>query len=370
VPAEAPRAGLEEQLVALQIRRIEKARDFVALAPVWFRLLSESGQTSPFLSYDWFWCCWHGVWPQRHPEILLVEKAGIPVAIIPLMHWRSRVHGLPVRHISFLECPYTPEVDLLTVHEHDEILAIFLEHLTNRSDWDIAKLQKLPIASPTVKALEHLLPGRLPWRRDGHHTAPYIAVDGDWDHFCRALNGTSVDLHQCMQTGLRRSGDIRLEERRLVDLESASLQEIFTFMHSSPGAQVTAPMPRQWEFFRVLTQRAAKNDWLSLWTLKLDGHILAIEYQLRSHGRVSILLAGEDPAYSAMLPWPALNLAILQSVFQSGYATEYSIGPAVQHSCPWRPDGYRQTVQLRLYRPSLYTRIMAQLEDASATEYS
>jgi len=355
--------------VDLQIRRIEKARDFVTLAPVWSRLLGESGQTSLFLSYDWFWCCWHGVWPQRHPEILLVEKAGTPVAIIPLMHWRRRVHGLPIRYISFLECPYTPEVDLLTVHGHDEILAVFLEHLTSRSDWDIAKLQKLPIASPTVKALKHLLPDRLPWRCDGHHTAPYAAVDGDWDHFCCMLSGSSMDLHQYIHAELHHAGDIRLEERRLVDLESSSLQEIFTFMHSSPSAQVIAPMPRLSEFFRVLTQRAAKNGWLSLWTLTLNGHILAFEYQLRSHGRVSVLLAGEDLGYSPMRPWPALNLAILQSVFQSGNTTEYSIGPAVQSSCLWQPDGHRQTVQLKLYRPSLYSRIMAQLEDASATEY-
>jgi len=96
---------------------------------------------------------------------------------------------------------------------------------------------------------------------------------------------------------------------------------------------------------------------------------LAIEYQLRSYGSVSVLLAGEDPAYRAILPWSALNLAILQSGFQSGNATEYSIGPAVQSSCLWQPNGHRQTVQLKLYRPSLYTRIMAQLEDASATEY-
>ena len=91
--------------MTLRIRRIDHARDFVALEPIWSRLTNETGQTSPFLSYDWFWCCWHGVVPQRHPEILVVEDGDTPVAIIPLMHWRARLYGLPIRYISFLEWP-------------------------------------------------------------------------------------------------------------------------------------------------------------------------------------------------------------------------------------------------------------------------
>jgi CelD/BcsL family acetyltransferase involved in cellulose biosynthesis len=355
--------------VDLHIRRIEKARDFVALAPVWSRVVGDSGQTAPFLSHDWFWCCWHGVWPQRRPEILLVEEAATPIAIIPLMRWRSRVHGLPIRHISFLEWPYTPAVDLLTVHRHDEIIALLLEHLSSRSDWDIARLQKLPAGSPTVGALEQLLPGRLPWRRDGHQASPYVAIDGDWDRFCRSLNSPFSDPHQHLHAQLRGAGDFRLEEHRLVDLESSLLREMFACMHSLDRAQTITSMPRQWEFFRVLSQRAAKNGWLSLWTLKLNGHIIAIEYQLRSHGRVEALLAGEDPAFRHLLPWSALNLAILQTLFQSGCATEYRVGPAMQSDRLWQASGHHQTVHLKLYRPSLYARIVAQLEGGASVEH-
>ena len=67
--------------MTLHIRRIDHARDFVALEPIWSRLTDDTGQSSPFLSYDWFWCCWHGVVPQRRPEILVVEDGDTPVAI-------------------------------------------------------------------------------------------------------------------------------------------------------------------------------------------------------------------------------------------------------------------------------------------------
>ena len=355
----------------IRIRRIEKARDFVALAPIWSRLVSDSMQTSPFLSYDWFWCCWHGVWPQRRPEILLIEEAETPIAIIPLMRWRGRVRGLPIRYISFLEWPCAPAVDLITVTRHDQIVALFLDHLISRSDWDIARLQKLPAASPSVKALEQLLPGRLPWRYDGHQVSPYVSLDGGWDRFARTLNRSFTDPHQYIDTQLQRIGDIRLEEHRLIDPESSLLQEMFTFMtHSPQHSRMMTPVPRQWEFFRVLSQRAAKNGWLSVWTLKLNNRIIAIEYQLRSHGRVEVLLSGGDPAYHSLCPWPALNLAILQALFQSDDVSECSIGPAVQETCLWQPNGYYQTVHLKLYRPSIYARVVAQLEEMSGVERS
>ena len=126
-------------------------------------------------------------------------------------------------------------------------------------------------------------------------------------------------------------------------------------------------MPRQQEFFRVLTQRAAKNGWLSLWTLKLDGHVIAFEYQLRFHSTVQVLATGEDPSYHALRPWSELNLAILRVLFESGCSYEYNLGPAVQNTRLWEGNGQHQTVNLKLYRPGLYTRLLARLDGTLGT---
>jgi Acetyltransferase (GNAT) domain len=355
--------------VSLRIRRIDKARDFMALAPIWYWLTNESDQTSPFLSYDWFWCCWHGVWPQRSPEMLVVEDRDTPVAIVPLMRWKAWVHGLPIRYLSFLEWPHTPNVDLVTVNRHDEVVRLLLDHLTSRSDWDIIRLQKLPITSPTVRALEHILPGRLPWRRDGYLVCPSVAIDGDWEHLYRTINASVTDTQQHIHAQLRCVGDLRLEEHRMVDPQSSLLHETLELMNlQTHRDHVVATMPRQREFYRVLTQRAAKNGWLSLWTFKLNGHIIAIEYQLRSHGRVQVLAVGEDPAYRTLLRWQELNLAILRALFQSSSAHEYRLGPAVQDDRLWWANDHHEVVHLKLYRPNLYTRFLAHLESATVSE--
>jgi CelD/BcsL family acetyltransferase involved in cellulose biosynthesis len=379
--------------MTLHIRSIDNARDFVSLEPIWSRLTHETGQSSPFLSYDWFWCCWHGVWPQRRPEILVIEDGDTPVAIIPLMRWRARLYGLPVNNMSFLEGPHSPITDLVTTNQSDPVIELFLDHLTSRSDWDIVRLQKLPITSPILQAFEHILPGRISWRREDHLAYPYVTIDGDWERFWGTMSKSFGNTYQhipialqragdlrleehalqqplaLVPSNLQRAGDLRLEEHRLVDPQSALFQETLALMDlQTCGSHVSTTMPRQREFFRALTQRATKNGWLSLWTLKLDGHIIAFEYQLRFHSTVQVLATGEDPSYNALRPWAELNLAILRTLFQSGSSYEYCLGPAAQHDYLWQANGNQQTVRLKLYRPSLYSRVLAQLDGGAVSE--
>jgi hypothetical protein len=61
--------------MALRVRRIDDAAEFHGLAPVWAEIAAQGGQTSPFLSHDWFRCCWDAVRPARRPELLVVEEA-------------------------------------------------------------------------------------------------------------------------------------------------------------------------------------------------------------------------------------------------------------------------------------------------------
>jgi hypothetical protein len=89
--------------------------------------------------------------------------------------------------------------------------------------------------------------------------------------------------------------------------------------------------------------------------------VIAFEYQPRFHSTVQVLAAGEDPEYGALQPWQALNLVSLQALFRGGCADEYNIGPAVRHDRVWWATSNQQTVRLKLYRPNLYTRFLAQL---------
>lgn len=349
----------------LKIRRTESAKDFMALAPLWAELLSANGQTSPFLSYDWFWCCWHAVWPRKRPEILLIEDGGGPVAIVPLMHWQERVRGLPVRCLGFLEGPDTPMVDLLTVGEHGRVIEAFLDHLAARSDWNLIRLQKLLTTSPTLKMLEGMLPDRFPWRVAGRLLAPYLAINGGWADFYHAKSQRFKKTHRNIQNRLERAGHVSVEEHHAMDPESPLFGEVMEVTRRSWKAErgvAMATMPRMPAFFRELTRRATKHGWLALWLLRLNGRAIAMEYQIKDNGKVHALRADYDLTCQELSPGSALNFAIVRSLFERGDVQEYHMGPGLNdYKLRWA-TGSEETVHLVLYHPGLYGRLLYGVE--------
>jgi CelD/BcsL family acetyltransferase involved in cellulose biosynthesis len=353
----------------LHIRRIEKPQDFMALAPIWAQVTKETGHRSLFDSYDWFWCCWHGVWPQHRPEVLIVEDSGGPIGIVPLMHWSGRLLGLPVRYIGFLGCPSTPWADILTVEGHDLVLEAVLDHLARRSDWNIAWLQKLPATSPTLKALESMPPSRLLWRCAGHIRYPYLTIKGGWEHFIKTKNPLARDMNRKVQAQLQRSGDFDFEEHRTVDPQGSLIRELIAIMSSCSQlnrASRGATMCRPLAFFRELTRRASKNGWLSLWSLRLDGQLIAFEYQLRCHGKAHVLWTGDVPDHRELQPQKILQMVTLRTLFEPPTIYEYSMGPGLQDDQPWWATAHHEAVHIEIYRPGFYARMLKRLEAANA----
>jgi CelD/BcsL family acetyltransferase involved in cellulose biosynthesis len=349
----------------LRIRRIERPRDFMALAAVWSELMLVSGQTSPFLSYDWFWCCWHGVWPHRRPEVLVIEDTSSALAIIPLMHWRGRLYGLPVRWVCLLEYGNTPMIDMLSVGEHDRVMETLIDHLAGRSDWDIACFQRLPATSPTVKALERVPAERLACRRVGKIFSPYLSIGEEWKCFYDRQSLAVRKRHDALWAELERTGDPSIEEHRTVDLWSPLFQETVSFIcRSSINAGMTDndTPSRLPEFSRELTRRATKNGWLSIWLLKLSGRVIAMQYQLHAAGRVQVLWEDQDPAYTAWLPDRILKLAVLQSLFACGWAHEYRTVPRPINDRFWWVTGWHELVRFKLYRPSFYSNLLRRID--------
>jgi CelD/BcsL family acetyltransferase involved in cellulose biosynthesis len=352
----------------LRIRRIEHARDFMALSPLWSKLARESGQLSPFLSYDWFWCCWHGVWPTRQPEILVMEEAGSPVAIIPLMHWKDRLGPLPVRCLGFLEYPNTPMVDLLTLMAHDVVVETLLDHLISRSDWDIIWLHRLPDTSPTLKAFERILPERLAWRRAGTSSLPYLTIGEEWESSDGINDQSFKNPQERFFTQLARRGDLSVEEHHSVDPWSPLFQEMLDFIRrrgKKDWRAANAGLSRMPEFFSELTRRATKHGWLSFWVLKLNNRVIAMEYQLRADGKALALWADDDPAYEEFRSNYVLNLAILRSLLERGGIYEYSPGPGVKADPVWQASGSYEMVHLKLYRPSFYSHLAYRIDRGS-----
>src|SRR5438874_1833257 len=350
--------------MTFHVRRISAADAFAALAPTWSRLLERSAQPSPFLTHDWFACCWLACAPEAHPEVLIVEDAARVVAMVPLRRWRERVRGIPVRCLGFLESPDTVIADIVSDGDPAQVVAAILRHLRERSDWDVARLRKLPAGSRTVSALETALPAWFTWRMAGRILSPYVAIDRSWTEF---WNGTSARFKKTVrnvQNRLSRAG-MTIDEHRVLDAGGHLLDEAIDVSRRSWKAErglAIATMRHMPEFFSELSRRAGARGWLALWFVRLDGRAIAAEYQLRAGGVVHALRADYDLEYRALSPGSALNAAIVRALFEHGDVTEYDMGPGLnEYKVRWA-TGNHETVQFDVYAPHVRGRLLALLE--------
>jgi CelD/BcsL family acetyltransferase involved in cellulose biosynthesis len=350
----------------MKVRRIDTRQGFAALAPVWADVARESGHTSPFLSHDWFACCWDLAAPSRRPEVLLVEDAAGPLALVPLVRWRGALHRSPVRFVGMLTAPDTPFADWLITGRPEPVVDAVLDELARSADWDALELNALPVESPTVKAVEMCLPGRFGWQRGATLRAPHVTVTGIWDEYWAAKSQRFKKTIRSVRNRLAKAGTVTIDEYRQVASDSCVFAELVDVSRRSWKAEegvAIATMPGMPGFFRALTDRASRRGWLRVWILRLDGRAIATEYQLEANGRVHALRADFDASLPEELsPGSHLSCEILRALFGRDGVHEYDMGPGENpYKARWA-SGARETVHLRVFRRGLYGAMLRGLE--------
>src|SRR6266851_1964364 len=101
-PSTGAEAAGRPPRVAMKTRRVESLAEFETLRSAWAAVVRESGQTSPFLSHEWFTCCWRGAGAARRPEAILVEdRTGRPGATHTLEGQPASAAGALRGHAGF-----------------------------------------------------------------------------------------------------------------------------------------------------------------------------------------------------------------------------------------------------------------------------
>jgi CelD/BcsL family acetyltransferase involved in cellulose biosynthesis len=353
--------------MTIAVRRVTTLPEFEALESRWSQLAEAADQPSPFLSHDWFACCWRASAKTAHPEALVVEDEGEPIAMLPLMRWAERIRGLPVRALGFLEGPDTPFTDVVGVGPMPAVADAVLRHLGTRRDWHVIRFRKLRPSSPGTKALEGAMAARFAWQPSPGAGSPYLETTGDWATFYRATSQRFKKTARNIKNRLERAGRMTIEEHRAVDPQSPLFAELLDLTARSWKADrqlAIATMPGMPEFFAELTRRASARGWLSLWILRLDGRAIAMEYQIVDGTTVRALRSDFDVAIRELSPGSALNRAIAETLFARAGVHEYDMGSGLNdYKMRWA-SGVRETVTLTAYRPGPYGRALAAVEMA------
>jgi CelD/BcsL family acetyltransferase involved in cellulose biosynthesis len=347
------------------VRSVTSLRQFDGLASAWRGVSQAGGDDSPFLSHDWFACCWRTAGPDRRRELWVAEDVTGPVAFLPLMRARTRAWGLPVRLLSFLECPDTPFVDIPTARRAEEVIPEFLGALGQTGAWDVLSFRKLPPESATLKALRTTLTDRWLWREGRPEASPCVEISGTWEDYLRQRSPRFRKTCRNIENRLEKSGTVTVEEHREVDPDGRIFSEVMDVSLQSwkgPRGLAMVNMPGASRFFREFTRRASANGWLRLWILRVDGRAVATEYQVRSNGSLYALRADFDAGAEGLSPGAALNLRIIRTLFERQDMHEYNMGPGANpYKLRWATSS-RETHSIHVYAPTHYGRMLYGLE--------
>ncbi len=360
-------AGQSQPAARTVARWVRDEATFVALETDWNRLCAAMPQATVFHRHEWFAAAWQ--W-QRHSHalaILVVEQAGLPIAIAPLAKRQAPAgHGL-ARHrvLEFLLVPDSQCCDLIAPPPHlpTALPALIYALRAIAGEWDQLRLRLLPADSPTVEALYAALAqgGLLPCYA-ATDSNPFIALRGGWPMYYAGRSRRLKKGNNLAANHLRKAGSIELQHVSgvLSDDQTGKLLHTLTTVSTQSWKRRTGNTLEQagpGAFFAALTRTAGRHGWLSVWLLKLNNAVIATEYQLRFGGRVHALRSDFDPAHDGLSPGTYLNWKLIEALFDVAPDERYCFGPGGNpYKQRWAQDA-QPLLTLTAWSPSLRGRL-------------
>jgi CelD/BcsL family acetyltransferase involved in cellulose biosynthesis len=307
----------------MHIAEISKYEDFLRLEPEWNELLREHSDEKPFYMHQWFRIWWDSFGAKRKLHVLVATKDHRVLAIAPLMISRRFYMGFPMRVIEFMANDHSPKIDLIFPRDNTIGVEKIIDHLLERENWDLLKLEDILESSPVINLIEKRCNGaRLLWGKRTIRFSPYISIQSDWNSFVARLSRKFRKNMRNRQRHLGELGDFRIEEHSRIDDLDGLLAQLHNVTQRSwqgrRGSSVFSTKENL-SFYVKLARWANQEGYLVLWLLRLNSTPIAYEYHLRSGQTEFALKAEYDERFKQDSPGGVLDQSIVESLFNRGF---------------------------------------------------
>ena len=307
----------------------------LALRDEWNALVPASRNPTVFLRHEWFDAAWQ--WRRQDGTLrtLVGRRNGALVGAMPLLSTRRASATGRRRVLEFLTVPDTQFCDILAPADDAAAVAETFAHgiAARGAEWDMLDLGYLAENATAATAFADAL------RRSGCTVAltpagsnPYIALGGSWDTYYGARSRSLKKASNLALNRVAKTGVAQVDWHRPAGGQAAAINPMLAALidvssrswKRTTGNSLDRAGPQA--FIRRLSELAAAREWLSVWTLALDGNPIAMEYQLVFGGHVHALRSDFDDALGEISPGSYLNRVLLERLF-TGEFGRYYMGP-------------------------------------------
>jgi CelD/BcsL family acetyltransferase involved in cellulose biosynthesis len=323
------------EVAGLEVATLATEGDFVALRDAWNALASTARAPNVFLRHEWFDSAWQWRRLDGSLHTLVAWRDGTLVGAMPLIQ-TSRPSEMGRRRVlEFLTVPDTQCCDILApASDAAAVAEAFARALGARgAGWDVLELGYLAEGATAATLFADAL------RRSGCTIAitpagsnPYIALGSTWDAYYGTRSRSLKKASNLALNRVAKSGAPQVDWHRPKGAQAAAVEPLLATLvdvssrswKRTTGNSLDRPGPQA--FIRRLSELAIEREWLSVWTLALDGKPIAMEYQLAFGGQVHALRSDFDDALGEISPGSYLNRVLLERLF-SGEFVRYYMGP-------------------------------------------
>ena len=358
--------GQEIPGTQLSVRVQRGGRELVEqIAGEWRRLCDESGDEEVFYRPEWAQAYLQAFAPKADVVMISAWAAGRLRGILPLLRRRTFVSGFPVVTLTIPANVHSLRAGLSVCPGEEGAAALkALWHATkNLPPWDLIDVANV-VEGNGLDRLVTLAAA------DGYRAARKRTSQTLYLPIAASVASTSDKAAQPpwlagtrpkFRSHLRRAKR-QLEEQGALELKHYSAAdpealEKFYLLEASgwKGAEGTAIQcdPGTRQFYDSVAQAAARDGYLSLDFLELNGKPIAGHFGFNLRGRYFLAKAGYDEAFRRHGPGQLLVNEILSQTPQRGLREFDFVGPATWDESRWA-SARRTNYRVFIFRKGLY----------------
>ena len=308
----------------MHIELLTEIEEFSKIQEAWEALCDDLGDSvSAFASFVWYKTWWRHYSAKATLNVIVMWEADKLVGIAPLMVRKVTIHGLPSTVVCFIENNQSPHNDFIVLPAVRElflreIVRILFEQITS-TRWDAIAFNKLPATSANYRMLVKILDeAGMNWRQEQPLDSPYLTPSGNWIEFLASRSTKTRKTLRNIQNSIHKAGEVSVRNIRTWDEFQRVRDDVYFVAKQSWTEKIgdSLASPANEAFFNDLAQVTSAKGWLSLWTLYLNGKMIAIEFHLRAYGKEHAMRGHYLPEFASLSPGTFLEMNIIKNAFE------------------------------------------------------
>lgn len=341
----------------MKIKLIKTHKELIKIKGSWNDMVRKSQFDTPFYSWAWYEMWWKHFGDVYELYIIIAENiSGQLLSIAPLMKFQTKLRGIKVTELSFIDNGIGPRNSIL--HRNDasgyQSITTIVEYLaTHNHEWDYIKLDKIDKNSSFLNDYEKCMEKfNLKVIKMTSGQSPYLKIDTDFETYL--LNTFKrKQRYNIKREAKKLSGKdgYKLicftkphEMKKAVDL---SFQISKASWKGDIGTDMTSSEPRK-AFYVELTNHLAQLGQIQIWILIIEDNPVALEYQLVNGKNIYLLISDFDESYKKLSPGTSLLYNILEKCYEDKLYEFDFCGGAYGYKLKWA-NGARELISYQIF---------------------